>query len=175
MSAPGTPPRGLDGVVAAATRLSHVDGLAGQLIIGGYELKELAGRVSFDEAAHLLWRGHLPSPDDLAMMKNEMAALRRLPAETMSVVRGAAKAPPIDVLRMACATLSLDLASSEDISPAADLGAAKMLTARFPTIVAAHARIAAGEQPIAPRNDLGLAANFLLMLSGQKPTARPAA
>ena len=166
----GTPaPRGLDGVVAASTRLSHVDGQAGQLIIGGYELKELAGRVSFDEAAHLLWRGHLPGPDELAMMQHEMATLRRLPSETMSVVRAGAKAAPIDVLRMACATLSLDLPNPDDISPAADLGAAKMLTARFPTIVAAHARITAGEQPIAPRADLGLAANFLHMLHGQEP------
>jgi citrate synthase len=166
----GTPaPRGLDGVVAASTRLSHVDGQAGQLIIGGYELKELAGRVSFDEAAHLLWRGHLPGPDELAMMQREMATLRRLPSEAMSVVRAGAKAPPIDVLRMACATLSLDLPNPDDISPAADLGAAKMLTARFPTIVAAHARITAGEQPIAPRADLGLAANFLHMLHGQEP------
>jgi len=54
-------PRGLDGVVAGQTRLSHVDGQAGRLIIGGYELGELAGRVSFEEAAHLLWRGALPS------------------------------------------------------------------------------------------------------------------
>ncbi len=170
MSASGTPPRrGLDGVVAAATRLSHVDGQAGELIIGGYELKELAGRVSFDEAAHLLWRGHLPAREDLAMMQAEMATLRRLPAETLSIVRGAAKAPPIDVLRMACATLSLDLPNPDDISPAADLGAAKLLTARFPTIVAAHARIAAGEPPIAPRAALGLAANFLYMVHGQEP------
>ncbi len=163
------PPRGLDGVVAASTRLSHVDGQAGRLIIGGYELTELAGRVSFDEAAHLLWRGHLPNRDELAMMRNEMATLRRLPAETLSLVRAGAKAPPIDVLRMACANLSLDVPNPDDISPAADLGAAKMLTARFPTIVAAHARITVGEQPIAPRNDLGLAANFLYMVHGQEP------
>ncbi len=166
---PTPPPRGLDGVVAASTRLSHVDGLAGRLIIGGYELKELAGRVSFDEASHLLWRGHLPNRDELAMIQHEMGTLRRLPAETLSVVRAGAKAPPIDVLRMACATLSLDLPNPGDISPAADLGMAKMLTARFPTIIAAHARIAAGEQPIAPRDNLGLAANFLYMLHGQEP------
>src|SRR5437773_4624112 len=125
MSGPTMPVlRGLDGVVAARTRLSHVDGLAGELVIGGYELKELAGRVSFEEAAHLLWRGHLPGPDELSMMRAEMATLRRLPAETLSVVKAAAKAPPIDALRMACATLSLDLSSPDDISPAADLAAA---------------------------------------------------
>jgi citrate synthase len=162
-------PRGLDGVVAAQTRLSHVDGLAGELIIGGYELKDLAGHVTFECAAALLWNGTLPSSDELAQLEREMAGLRRLPAETMNVVRAAAKAPPIDALRMACATLSLDVADTSDISRPADLAQARMLTARFPTIVAAHARIAAGQEPIEPRTDLGLAANFLYMTHGREP------
>src|SRR5437660_4309394 len=166
---PKSTPRGLDGVVAAQTRLSHVDGLAGELIIGGYQLKELAGRVSFEEAAHLLWRGALPSPHELATLRREIAGLRRLPQETMHVVRAAAKAPPIDALRMASATLSLDLDHADDISPAADIQAAKMLAARFPTVVAAHARLGAGKEPIAPRTDLPLAANFLYMIHGKEP------
>ena len=114
-------PRGLDGVVAAQTRMSHVDGLAGELIIGGYELKELAGRVSFEEAAHLLWRGALPGKEELTSLRREIASLRALPDETMRVVRATASAPPIDALRMACATLSLDVADPNDISQAADL------------------------------------------------------
>ncbi len=169
---PGTatpPPRGLDGVVAAQTRLSHVDGLAGELIIGGYELKELAGRVSFEEAAHLLWRGALPAPEVLAGFRREIAALRTLPEETMHIVRAAANAPPIDALRMGCATLSLDLADPDGISPSADIEAAKMLTARFPTLVAAHARLREGKEPIPPRPDLSHAANFLYMAHGKEP------
>jgi citrate synthase len=162
-------PRGLDGVVAAQTRLSHVDGLAGELIIGGYELKELAGRVSFEEAAHLLWRGALPARDELAALRREIASLRSLPQETLRVVRAGATAPPIDVLRMACATLSLDVTDPSDISPAADLQGARMLTARFPTIIAAHARLAAGQEPIPPREDLTHAANFLYMVHGKEP------
>ncbi len=170
MAETGSPVRkGLDGVVAASTRLSHVDGKAGRLIIGGYELSDFAGRVGFEEAAFLLWRGNLPNRDELAMMRSEMAALRRLPAETLSMLRAAAKAPPIDALRMACATLSLDLPDPDAITRPADLAAAKMLTARVPTIVAAHARLGMGEAPIAPRADLGLAANFLYMLHGQEP------
>ncbi|HYX82880.1 MAG TPA: citrate synthase/methylcitrate synthase, partial [Gemmatimonadales bacterium] len=154
---------------AAQTRLSHVDGQAGRLIIGGYELGDLAGRVSFEEAAHLLWRGALPSRDELAALRREMSGLRTLPDETMQVVRAAAQAPPIDALRMACATLSLDVAHPDDITLAADMEAAKLLTARFPTVVAAHARLAAGKDPIAPRADLPLAANFLHMIHGKEP------
>uniref|UniRef100_A0A832I1I0 Citrate synthase n=1 Tax=Eiseniibacteriota bacterium TaxID=2212470 RepID=A0A832I1I0_UNCEI len=166
---PAPAPRGLDGVVAAATRLSHVDGQHGVLIIGGYELKELAGRVSFEEAAQLLWRGSLPTPAEREAFARETAGLRALPATTLAVLRAARDAPPIDALRMACATLSLDLADPDDISPAADLAAARMLVARFPTIVAAHLRLQAGQEPITPRADLPLAANFLWMVHGREP------
>jgi len=170
MSNPVTPARrSLDGVVAAQTRLSQVDGQAGELIIGGYELKHLAGHVSFEEAAWLLWQGQLPNPAELEGMRREISALRGLPETTMRLVQDAVKAPPIDALRMACATLSLDVANPDDISPAADRQDAMMLMARFPTIVAAHARLAAGQKPIAPRTDLGLAANFLYMVNGREP------
>jgi len=162
-------PKGLDGVVAVRTRLSHVNGLAGELIIGGYELKELAGRVTFEEAAHLLWRGSLPTADQLQALRREMAALRAVPEETMRLLRAAAGAPPVDALRMACATLSLDLANPDDISPSADLAVATMLTARFPTLVAAHARLSQRLEPLAPRSDLSHAANFLYMVHGKEP------
>jgi citrate synthase len=162
-------PRGLDGVVAVRTRLSHVDGMAGELIIGGYELKELAGRVSFEAAAHLLWRGALPTADQLTALRREVAALRPVPDETMGVLRAAAGAPPVDALRMACATLSLDLPDPNAISPSADLAAAMMLTARFPTLVAAHTRLSQGLEPVAPRGDLSHAANFLYMVHGKAP------
>ena len=162
-------PRGLDGVVAAQTRLSHVDGQAGELIIRGYALKELAGHVSFEEAAHLLWVGTLPSADELTGLRRRLAALRPLGPETMRVVRAATTAPPIDALRMACATVSLDLADPSGIAPAADVAAATMLTARFPTIVAAHARLGLGLEPVPPKPELSHAANFLYMVHGKEP------
>ncbi len=172
MSGTSTPgPRGLDGVVAAQTRMSHVDGQNGVLIIGGYELKELAGKVTFEEAASLLWKGTLPSKDEAATITREIAALRAIPDAAMQAVREAAakKAPPIDALRMACAMLSLDVKNPNDISLDADVANAKMLVARFPTIVAAHTRLVAGQEPIAPRADLSLAANFLYMVTGKEP------
>lgn len=170
---PETPsrPRGLDGVVAAQTRLSLVDGQNGRLVIGGYELDELAGHATFEQAAHLLWTGRLPSAAESAAIGREIAERRALPAAAVAVVREAAAkgAPPIDALRMAAATLSLDLADPGDISPAADLANAKMLVARFPTVVAAWIRLRAGEEPLAPRAELPLAANFLWMATGKEP------
>ncbi len=171
MSGTTIAPRGLDGIIAVQTRLSHVDGQNGVLIIGGYELKELAGRVTFEEAAHLLWTGHLPSASEADALSREIVALRSIPESTMTVVCEAAKrrAAPIDTLRMACSTLSLDVGNPSNISQANDVSTAKLLVARFPTIVAAHARVVAGQQPIAPRMDLSLAANFLYMVSGKEP------
>src|SRR5277367_2183862 len=98
-----------------------------------------------------------------------MARLRALPPKTLDLVRASAATPPIDALRMACATLSLDLKNPDDISPAGDLAAARMLTARMPTALAAHIRAARGQDPIAPREDLPHAANFLYMVHGREP------
>jgi citrate synthase len=161
--------RGLEGVVAAQTRLSHVDGKKGVLIVGGYEIEELAGHCTFEQAAHLLWRGHLPSGDESAKLAAEMSELREIPPLTLEILRAAAGAPPIDALRMACATLSLGLADPNAITPEADFAAAKRLTACVPTVVAAHARIGKKAEPIAPRQDLPLAANFLYMIHGKEP------
>jgi citrate synthase len=161
--------RGLDGVVAAQTRLSHVDGKNGILIVGGYEIEDLASHCTFEEAAHLLWRGHLPDRDESAKLAAQMAELREIPRLTLEVLRAAAAAPPIDALRMACATLSLGLADPNAITAEADFAAAKRLTACFPTVVAAHARIGKKLEPIAPRKDLPLAANFLYMIHGKEP------
>jgi citrate synthase len=162
-------PRGLEGVVAAQTRLSHVDGKNGVLIVAGYTIEELAGHVGFEAAAHLVWRGRLPDRAELSKLSSEMAELRELPALTLEVIRGAATAPPLDALRMACATLSLGLADPNAITPEADFSAAMRLTACFPTVVAAHARIARKMEPIRPRKDLPLAANFLYMIHGREP------
>jgi citrate synthase len=166
--------RGLDGVVAVYTRLSQVDGQNGVLVIAGHDLKELAGRVTFEEAAHLLWTGRLPTPSEAEVLSHEIASLREIPPLTMTIVREAAerRAPPIDALRMACSTLSLDLqVDGTDSSLERDLASAKMLVARLPTVVAAYVRIAAGQTPIAPRADLSLASNFIYMLDGREPDA----
>jgi len=167
--APSAVKPGLEGVVATETKLSMVDGQNGVLVIAGYPIEEFAGKVSIEEAAMLLWTGTLPSKEEAHGLQRELAGYRALRPETIEIVKTARNAPPIDALRMACATLSLDVSNPNDISPAGDLALAKRLLSRFPTVIAAHARLRQGLEPIAPRPDLSLAANFLYMTFGAEP------
>jgi citrate synthase len=151
--------QGLEGVVAAATRLSHVDGERGELVIGGYDLDALAEYATFEETTWLLWHGELPSARHLETFRAELAAHRALPARGLELLRDCARVSvdSMDALRMAAGTISL-----ESDAPAA-------IVAQFPTIVAAYWRLLRGAEPLAPRRDLGHAANFLYMLSAEAP------
>ena len=100
---------GIEGVVAASTRLSLVDGDAGRLILAGYNVEEISPRAKFEELAHLLWYGRLPNAQELTELSADLAARRRLPRATSALLREAAEnsAPTMDALRMAAGTLSL--------------------------------------------------------------------
>jgi citrate synthase len=150
---------GLEGVVAASTRLSHVDGERGELLIAGFPVEALAGRATFEEATWLLWHDRLPSSRELSDFRAALGAGRALPAATLDLIRACARARihPMDALRMAADSIALD---GED---------AIAIVARLPAIVAAHSRLSAGLEPIPPRADLGHAANYLYMLSGAEP------
>jgi citrate synthase len=150
---------GLDGVVAASTQLSLVDGERGELVIGGFRVDELAEHATFEETTWLLWHGDLPSAGQLDRFRASLAAERVLPATALAVLRACAdrKVDAMDALRMAAGTISLVTSEAPGI------------VARMPTIVAAYSRLRHGQAPIAPRSDLGHAANFLYMLSGETP------
>jgi citrate synthase len=163
---------GLEGVVAAETRLSSVDGEAGELIIAGFPVEELASRASFEETVYLLWHDALPDSEQLESFREALAARRGLPLATLDLLRAAAReaegTPTMDALRMAAGTISLDVHKggvTEDGSYAEALA----LVARLPTIVAAYWRLLGGEEPVAPEPELGHAANYLYMLTGERP------
>ncbi|MBK7894818.1 MAG: citrate synthase/methylcitrate synthase [Anaerolineaceae bacterium] len=157
---------GLEGVVAAETELSHVDGLKGELIIAGFPLARLAANATFEETVFLLWNGRLPTQPELANLKQALAALRPLPPATLNLLREAAEArtTPMDALRMAAATLDLGLDTTDHQTTA------KTIVARVATIVASYHRLRQGAEPIAPDPALGHAANFLTMLTGEPPS-----
>jgi len=150
---------GLEGVVAATTRLSHVDGERGELVIGGFQLEELAEHATFEETTWLLWRGELPSAAQLEEFKRTLAAVRNIPDSTRALLRECAhrQVDAMDALRMAAGTLSL---AGDD---------AEGIVARVPTIVASYRRLRRGEEPLQPQSELGHAANFLYMLTGEVP------
>ncbi|HEY2905240.1 MAG TPA: citrate synthase/methylcitrate synthase, partial [Vicinamibacterales bacterium] len=150
---------GLEGVVAATTALSLVDGERGELVIAGYQVGELAERATFEETTWLLWHGDLPSEVQLDGFRSALASARDIPDATLSLLRDCADrhVDAMDALRMAAGTLSLVSAEATGI------------VARVPTIVASYWRLRNRQEPLAPRRDLGHAANFLYMLTGDVP------
>jgi citrate synthase len=157
---------GLDGVAAAETRLSAVNGEAGELIIAGFPVEELAGRATFEEVVYLLWHDTLPDAAQLAAFREELGAQRPLPRSALELVRAAAaeRVPAMDALRMAAGTVSLGTAAKDGTEALA-------LVARLPTIVAAYWRLLGGDESVAPDPGLGHAANYLYMLTGEEPGA----
>ncbi|HYO78452.1 MAG TPA: citrate synthase/methylcitrate synthase [Thermoanaerobaculia bacterium] len=142
---------GLEGVVAAETRLSMVDGERGELVIGGYRVEELSN-ATFERAVSLLW--------GVAGFDGQLKTMA-LPPHTTALLRSAAEArvEVMDALRMAAATLH-----AED-----DGEAARLLVGSCSTIVAAYWRLLQQREPLEPRADLGFAANYLYMLTGSVP------
>jgi citrate synthase len=159
---------GLEGVVAATTRMSSVDGEAGVLLIAGFPVEDLAPLATFEETTYLLWNGALPNAAELAAFSRRLAARRALPAATLDLLRAAAhrRVPVMDALRMAAGTLSLVEGAGQDTHEDAIT-----LVAAFPAIVAAYWRLLGGKEPLAPREDLGHTASFLYLLTGDEPAA----
>ena len=176
---PARPPvaEGLEGVVAAATRLSHVDGEAGRLLLAGYALEELAPRASYEEMAFLLWHDRLPDAGELAALRHRLAAHRALPPPVVALLRRAAehRVAPMDALRMAVAALDVDggaAAEEGDDRLAAARRDAERLVAAVPSIVAAYHRLRAGREPVEldPDPERGLVAAYLHQLDGEPPS-----
>jgi len=159
--------RGLEDIVVGETNLSYIDGQQGELVIGGYPLSELATNATFEETLYLLYNDALPTEAELEDFSSELAQYRSVPEGTMDVVRAAAAAgsSPMDTLRMATASLSLDMDGEE---PHRDK---LVVVSRLPTVVAAYWRLRNGDQPVAPREDLSHAANYLYMLTGEEPAS----
>jgi citrate synthase len=161
---------GLEGVVAAQTRLSSVAGEAGELIIGGFPVETLASQAAFEETVYLLLEGVLPNARQLTAFRGELGSRRACSPEILRVLQIAAaqKIPAMDLLRMAVGILALGTDGETSIGD--DANAALKLVAVFPTIVAGYARLRGGLEPVPPRADLNHAANYLYMLFGRAPS-----
>ncbi|HEX5214993.1 MAG TPA: citrate synthase/methylcitrate synthase [Vicinamibacterales bacterium] len=161
--------QGLEGVVAATTRLSLVDGEAGRLVIAGYLVDDLAPRATFEEVVYLLLHGRLPDDGERAALTADLAQRRTLPPIAAAVLRAAADArtPPMDALRMVVPLLSLGRRADA-------MDDALTAIAAFPTIVGAYWRTLTGAAPVPVRTDLGHAAHYLHQVFGVAPSVERA-
>lgn len=162
--------RGLAGVVLTETRLSEVDGEAGSLIVAGFPIEEIAPHATFEEVLFALWNVRLPSRAERDALAADLAAQRALPPATDALLQAAASADitAMDALRMGVDSLAVAALGN---SPQAQ---AQALVARLPTVVANFWRRKQGQAPVAPDASLGHAANYLYMLTGERPQAEPA-
>ena len=169
------PARGLADVVAASTALSDIDGRAGRLSYRGYDINDLAGQATFEEVAYLLQRGAAPDLAQLDGYRAELAAGRQIGALAAADLAGIArKQPPMAALRSLVSLASADDPDAESNAAEANLRKAARLTAQQPVLIAAYEAARRGGELLPPDPDLGVAANFLLQLTGTKPDPRGA-
>ena len=162
---------GLEDVVAASSAICYLDGERGVLAYYGYDIHDLARGASFEEVCYLLWQGRLPNRAELGDLQSQLAAARP-PSE--SILRLMKQLPPsdgMDMLRTLTSALGQHDPESGDNSRAANYRKAVRLTAQIASLVATYGRMQAGGGPIQPDPALGHAANFLYMLTGQRPDA----
>ena len=161
---------GLEGIVATQSEISDVDGIQGRLIYRGYDIHDLAEHATFEEVIYLLWNGDLPNKNQLDELKRRLAADAALPAEVATLLkRIPGSANPMDMLRTAVSALSFYDPDGPEMSRDANTRKAARLVARFPTIVTTFHRLRNGLEPVQPRPDLSVAANFVYTLFGKDP------
>src|SRR5258707_12062654 len=163
--------RGLEGIVANTTRLSDVIGDKGQLIYAGYDIDDLAGKVSYKEVVYLLWKGKLPNRRELDEFTHALRAERQLPDPVIDFIKSAPKtADPMDVMRTAISMLGLyDPDIDKEATREINERRARSITAKIGVIAAYFHRARQGKELPPVREDIGEAAHFLYLLNGEEP------
>ncbi len=161
--------RGLEGVVATTSSISSI--IDDTLTYVGYDIDDLAENASFEEVIYLLWHRKLPTAAELDELKKQLAESAALPKEVLEHFKmyPIDKVHPMAALRSAVSLLGLYDDEADVMEKEANYRKAIRLQAKMPAIVTAFARVRKGLEPIAPREDLNFAANFLYMLTGEEP------
>ncbi len=166
------PSRGLADVVAASTALSDIDGKAGRLSYRGYDIHDLAGKITFEECVHLLQRGALPTRAQLDGLRAELADSVEIgPTAAGLVAEISAKASPMEALRTLVSALSVDDPDRDSNAPEANQRKAVRLVAQLPVLVAGYQGARSGGTVPPADPSLGIAGNFLLQITGRVATA----
>jgi citrate synthase len=161
--------KGLEGVIAAESEICLINGEKGSLNYRGYEISDLAENSNFAESAFLLLFGDLPTEEQLETFREKLAKARKVDDSIIDALRALPKdSHPMVALQAAVAAQgslnAVDGGPSDD-----NEDRAIELISKFPTFVAAWARLRKGKEPIEPRQDLGHGQNFLYMIDGNVP------
>jgi citrate synthase len=158
--------KGLKGIVAAETLISHIDGEKGQLYYRGYEIRDITKKFTFEEAAYLLWFGHIPNEDELNDLKAELKRNRDLP-EYMKMILDQLP-PSMDFMSVIRTVISAE-AGNAFYGWQPNISQALRLTALVPSIIAYRKRQLEGNAFVPARDDLDFVANYLYMMNGEIP------
>jgi citrate synthase len=171
MPAEAKPKAGLEDVVAAASAICYLDGDRGVLAYCGYDIHDLARGATFEEVCYLLWHGRLPNRAELGDLQSQLVASRPLEEPILRLMKQLPASDGMDSLRTLTSALGHYDRDAGDHSPQANYRKAVRLTAQLGSIVATYGRMQGGGGPIQPDPALGHAANFLYMLTGNRPNA----
>jgi len=164
------PKAGLEDTVATSSAICYLDGDRGVLAYCGYDIHDLARHATFEEVCFLLWHHRLPSRAELGDLQSQLIAGRPLPEAVIRVMRSLPAGDGMDALRTLTSVLAHYDPDVNDNSPQANYRKAVRLTAQLGSLVATLGRVNAGGGPMSPDPVLGHAANFLYMLTGERPS-----
>ena len=170
MSTAEKPKAGLEDTVATSSAICYLDGDRGVLAYCGYDIHDLARHATFEEVCYLLWHRRLPTRAELGDLQSQLVAARALPDGVLRLMRALPSGNGMDLLRTLTSALGHYDQDASDNSPQANYRKAVRLTAQISSLVATLGRMAKGQGPIDPDPVLGHAANFLYMLTGERPS-----
>src|SRR5688500_8379253 len=170
MTTAAKPKAGLEDTVATSSSICYLDGDRGVLAYCGYDIHDLARHATFEEVCYLLWHRRLPTRAELGDLQSALAAARPLPEPIARLMRTLPSGQAMDALRTLTTALGRYVPDARDNSPQANERKASRLTAQLGSIVATLGRLDKGGAPIQPDPVLSHAANFLYMLSGERPS-----
>ena len=162
---------GLEDVVATSSSICWIDGDRGVLSYCGYDIHDLAKSATFEEVCYLLWHRRLPTRAELGDLQSQLASARALPDGVIRLMRSLPPSDGMDALRTLTSALAHYDREAADTASQAQYRKAARLTAQISSIVATWGRLQAGGGIIEPDPVLGHAANFLYMLTGDRPNA----
>ncbi len=161
--------KGLEGVIAAISGISFIDGDQGILVYRGFSIETLAKHSNYEEIVYLLIHGELPTRHELEELSNKLKEYRSCEMIMPSIKAFPKDAHPMDLVRSVISIMGIYCPDKSDFTKEIKLQKVLRVVAKLPTIVAAYDRLRKGLDPIEPDNSLNHAENFLYMLKGERP------